>query len=77
MIEWIIRRCVANRFLVLMGILFLGVWGSWTIVNTPVDALPDLSDVQVIVKTSYPGQAAAAGRKPGYLPHHDNNAVRA
>ncbi|SQI36160.1 Cation efflux system protein CusA [Leminorella richardii] len=57
MIEWIIRRCVANRFLVLMGILFLGVWGSWTIVNTPVDALPDLSDVQVIVKTSYPGQA--------------------
>jgi Cu/Ag efflux pump CusA len=31
--------------------------GAWTIVHTPVDALPDLSDVQVIVKTSYPGQA--------------------
>lgn len=31
--------------------------GDWTIVHTPVDALPDLSDVQVIVKTSYPGQA--------------------
>lgn len=57
MIEWIIRRSVANRFLVLMGLLFLGIWGSWTIVNTPVDALPDLSDVQVIVKTDYPGQA--------------------
>ena len=57
MIEWIIRRSVANRFLVMMGALFLSVWGTWTIINTPVDALPDLSDVQVIVKTSYPGQA--------------------
>lgn len=57
MIEWIIRRSVANRFLVLMGALFLSIWGTWTIINTPVDALPDLSDVQVIIKTSYPGQA--------------------
>lgn len=57
MIEWIIRRSVANRFLVIMGALFLSVWGAWTIIHTPVDALPDLSDVQVIVKTSYPGQA--------------------
>lgn len=57
MIEWIIRRSVANRFLVMMAVLFLGIWGTWTIVNTPVDALPDLSDVQVIIKTSYPGQA--------------------
>lgn len=44
-------------FLVLMGALFLSIWGTWTIINTPVDALPDLSDVQVIIKTSYPGQA--------------------
>lgn len=57
MIEWIIRHSVANRFLIVIGALFLGVWGTWTIVNTPVDALPDLSDVQVIVKTRYPGQA--------------------
>lgn len=57
MIEWIIRRSVANRFLVMMGALFLSIWGTWTIINTPVDALPDLSDVQVIIKTSYPGQA--------------------
>ena len=57
MIEWIIRRSVANRFLVMMGALFLTVWGTWTIINTPVDALPDLSDVQVIIKTRYPGQA--------------------
>ncbi len=39
------------------GALFLSIWGTWTIINTPVDALPDLSDVQVIIKTSYPGQA--------------------
>ncbi|WP_439329750.1 hypothetical protein, partial [Enterobacter asburiae] len=51
MIEWIIRRSVANRFLVMMGALFLSVWGTWKIINTPVDALPDLSDVQVIIKT--------------------------
>ncbi|MTH44815.1 CusA/CzcA family heavy metal efflux RND transporter [Intestinirhabdus alba] len=57
MIAWIIRRAVANRFLVTLGILFLSVWGTWTIVHTPVDALPDLSDVQVIIKVSYPGQA--------------------
>lgn len=57
MIEWIIRRSVANRFLVMMSALFLSLWGTWTIINTPVDALPDLSDVQVIIKTSYPGQA--------------------
>ncbi len=57
MLEWIIRRSVANRFLVLMGVLFLIIWGIWTVKNTPVDALPDLSDVQVIVKTTYPGQA--------------------
>ncbi len=44
-------------FFVLMGALFLSIWGTWTIINTPVDALPDLSDVQVIIKTSYPGQA--------------------
>lgn len=57
MIEWIIRRSVANRFLVMMAAIFLSVWGVWTIRNTPIDALPDLSDVQVIIRTSYAGQA--------------------
>ena len=42
MIEWIIRRSVANRFLVMMGALFLSIWGTWTIINTPVDALPQM-----------------------------------
>ncbi|MEZ2759480.1 efflux RND transporter permease subunit [Providencia vermicola] len=57
MLEWIIRRSVANRFLVLMGVVFLVIIGIWSIRSTPVDALPDLSDVQVIIKTTYPGQA--------------------
>ncbi|BBV00140.1 efflux RND transporter permease subunit [Providencia hangzhouensis] len=57
MLEWIIRRSVANRFLVLMGVVFLVIAGIWSIRSTPVDALPDLSDVQVIIKTTYPGQA--------------------
>ncbi len=70
MIEWIIRRSVANRFSVMMGALFLSIWGTWTIINTPVDALPDLSDVQVIIKTSYPGQAPqiVENRSPFLLP---------
>ncbi|MGJ3355521.1 CusA/CzcA family heavy metal efflux RND transporter [Providencia sp. Je.9.19] len=57
MLEWVIRRSVANRFLVMMGVVFLVIAGIWSIRNTPVDALPDLSDVQVIIKTTYPGQA--------------------
>lgn len=57
MLEWIIRRSVANRFLVLMGVVFLVIAGIWSIRSTPVDALPDLSDVQVIIKTTYTGQA--------------------
>ena len=57
MIEAIIRWSLNNRFLVLLmtGILVLG--GVQAILTTPIDALPDLSDVQVIIKTSYPGQA--------------------
>lgn len=57
MIEWIIRRSVSNRFLVMLGALFISAWGTWNILHTPVDALPDLSDVQVIIKTKYHGQA--------------------
>ena len=43
MIEWIIRRSVANRFLVMMGALFLSIWGTWTIINTPVYFINDES----------------------------------
>ena len=57
MIEGIIRWSVANRFLVLLSSVILAVSGVYITSQTPVDAIPDLSDVQVIVKTSYPGQA--------------------
>ncbi len=46
-----------NRFLVLLGTLFIVLWGVFAVMRTPIDALPDLSDVQVIVYTEYPGQA--------------------
>jgi Cu(I)/Ag(I) efflux system membrane protein CusA/SilA len=57
MISRLIRVCLANRFLVLLGAAVLSVWGLWAVANTPVDALPDLSDTQVIIRTSYPGKA--------------------
>ena len=57
MITAVIRWSVHNRLLVLLLTLILVGGGVFAVKNTPVDALPDLSDVQVIVKTSYPGQA--------------------
>ncbi len=57
MIARLIRWSVANRFLILLGSLLLAAWGSWATLRTPLDALPDLSDVQVIVETRWPGQA--------------------
>ncbi|WP_018926354.1 efflux RND transporter permease subunit [Pseudomonas umsongensis] len=57
MIAALIRWSVANRFLVLLATLFVTAWGVWSVQNTPIDALPDLSDVQVIIRTPYPGQA--------------------
>ena len=57
MIASIIRWSVDNRFFVILATTMLVGIGLYSLKNTPVDALPDLSDVQVIVKTSYPGQA--------------------
>ena len=57
MIAGLIRCSIANRFLVLLLTLFVAAWGVWALRTTPIDALPDLSDVQVIIRTSYPGQA--------------------
>jgi Cu(I)/Ag(I) efflux system membrane protein CusA/SilA len=57
MIAAIIRWSIANRFLVVLLTLLLTAWGIYAVRETPVDALPDLSDVQVIIKTSFPGQA--------------------
>jgi Cu(I)/Ag(I) efflux system membrane protein CusA/SilA len=57
MLQKIIEGSVRNRLLVLLVTAFLAGWGAYSLVNTPVDAIPDLSDVQVIVYTEYPGQS--------------------
>ncbi len=57
MIAGLIRASIANRFLVLLATIIATAWGVWAVVRTPLDALPDLSDVQVIIRTTYPGQA--------------------
>ena len=57
MIAALIRWSIVNRFLVLLATVMLAAWGVWSVQKTPLDALPDLSDVQVIIRTSYPGQA--------------------
>jgi Cu(I)/Ag(I) efflux system membrane protein CusA/SilA len=57
MLQKIIEGSVRNRFLVLLVTAFLAGWGAYSLLQTPVDAIPDLSDVQVIVYTEYPGQS--------------------
>jgi len=56
MLEKIINASIKNRFLVIIFTVLITLWGLVSLSNTPLDAIPDLSDVQVIVKTSFPGQ---------------------
>jgi len=57
MIKHIIGFSLKNRFLVLFATVFVIAWGSYSLSRTPLDAIPDLSDVQVIIFTEFPGQA--------------------
>ena len=57
MIAHIIRWSIENRALVLIFTVLLCAWGVFSVKNTPLDAIPDLSDLQVIIKTTYPGQS--------------------
>jgi len=57
MLRKIVEGSARNPFVVALGIAALVAWGTYAVVNTPLDAIPDLSDVQVIVFTEYPGQA--------------------
>jgi len=57
MIAVIIDWSIKNRLIVILLAIMLTGWGIYSVKNTPLDAIPDLSDVQVIIKTSYPGQA--------------------
>jgi Cu(I)/Ag(I) efflux system membrane protein CusA/SilA len=57
MIERIVDWCADNRFLVFTGSLVLTLWGVWAMTQTPLDAVPDISDVQVIVSTEWMGRS--------------------
>jgi Cu(I)/Ag(I) efflux system membrane protein CusA/SilA len=57
MIHWLIEASLRNRFLVITGFLLLGGWGYWALRTTPIDAIPDLSDNQVIVFTDWMGRS--------------------
>ena len=57
MIARLIRWSIANRLLVLLATVMVSAWGVVSVLKTPLDALPDLSDVQVIIRTTWPGQA--------------------
>src|SRR5215467_3620694 len=56
MIEKIIEKSAKNKFLIFLMVFFLSAWGLWALRNTPLDAIPDLSDVQVIVYTTWMGR---------------------
>ena len=57
MIAALIRWSIANRFLVLLASAIIAAWGTVSLLRTPLDAIPDLSDTQVIIRTPFPGQA--------------------
>lgn len=57
MIARIIRQSIANRIWVLLAAVLIAGWGLWSLTKTPLDALPDLSDTQVIIRAQYPGKA--------------------
>src|SRR5262245_26060301 len=57
MIDWLIEASLRNRFLVVAVCLLVGIWGYWALITTPIDAIPDLSDNQVIVFTDWSGRS--------------------
>ncbi len=57
MIARVIEYSAKNPFMILLGVFFLSAWGYWAVTQTPLDAIPDLSDVQVILYTEWPGRS--------------------
>src|SRR5688500_8790214 len=57
MVNWLIELSLRNRFLVIALFVLLGAWGYWALLTTPIDAIPDLSDNQVIVFTDWTGRS--------------------
>ena len=83
MIARLIHWSIGNRFLVLLATVMLTAWGAVSMLRTPLDALPDLSDTQVIIRTSWPGQAppmswkcAQDCEKPESLPSTNTGAAK-
>ena len=74
MIEKIIEWCVQNRFMVILCTVFVIVAGTLAMGKTPIDAIPDLSDVQVIVYTEYPGQGPRVVEDQVDLPPYHGHA---
>ena len=71
MISRIIEWCAHNRFLVFTGVLLLTLAGIWSMGHIPLDALPDISDVQVIIHTNWEGEPPEHHRRSGYLSNRD------
>src|SRR4030067_3266040 len=57
MISKIIELSARNKFIIFLLVFFLSAWGYWALKNTPLDAIPDLSDTQVIIYTEWPGRS--------------------
>src|SRR5262245_44909368 len=57
MIHWLIDAALRNRFLIIAGFVLVAGWGYWALQTVPIDAIPDLSDNQVIVFTDWPGRS--------------------
>src|SRR4030065_128584 len=57
MIAKIIEYSAKNKFIIFLLVFFLSAWGYWALKNTPLDAIPDLSDTQVIIYTEWPGRS--------------------
>ena len=69
MISRIIEWCEQNRFLVFTGVVLLTVAGVWSLRHIPLDALPDISDVQVVIHTEWAGEPPECYRRPGHVSH--------
>jgi Cu(I)/Ag(I) efflux system membrane protein CusA/SilA len=57
MIPKIIEYSARNKFIISLLVIFLCLWGYWALKKTPLDAIPDLSDTQVIIYTEWPGRS--------------------
>ena len=77
MIAKIIELSIKNKFLVILATLFVIAAGIYAILRTPLDAIPDLSDVQVIIFTEYRRAGPPGGGRPGHLSADHRHALRA